>query len=62
MTAGIALSERSVTAFSMPPRRRQLYLEQFISQEEFEAVRRESAADWEISTEPRYGVQRLSVE
>ena len=62
MTAGIAQSERSVTTFSMPPRPRQLYLEEFISQREFEAVRSESAADWEISTEPRYRVQRPSVE
>ena len=62
MTAGIAQSERSITTFSMPPRPRQLYLEEFISQEEFEEIRRGSAADWEISTEPRYGVQRPSVE
>ena len=42
----------------MPPRLRQLYLEEFISQGEFEEIRRGSAADWE----PRYGVQRPSVE
>ena len=62
MTAGIAQSERSITTFSMPPRPRQLYLEEFVSQQEYEAVRSDSAADWEISTEPRYGVERPSVE
>ena len=62
MTAEIAQSERSITTFSMSPRPRQLYLEEFISQEEFEEIRRGSAADWEISTEPRYGIERPSVE